>query len=128
MASNEQGEEEFVEPIEESESLPDEEKINQLKTACMGYAYSIVLQVLVFTSTILLQLLTLVVLVLIEFLAPTIPTVTFSPFAVQIGGEGILVTRIVMAAAVGVAAKKLYRINTNGYPEIEITVEGEENG
>ncbi|WP_143067692.1 hypothetical protein [Natrinema salifodinae] len=128
MGSNEQGEEELVDSIDESEHFSNKRRINRLRTACIAYLYSILYQTLVLINAVILQVISIVVLIIIDFLAPTVPTVTFSPLAIQVGGEGLPITITVIIAAAGIAAKRVYQINTSGYPEIEIKKEeGEED-
>ncbi|QRV14236.1 hypothetical protein JMJ58_14970 [Haloterrigena salifodinae] len=128
MGKSEQGDEELVDSIDETDPLPTDQRVSGLKAACVAEGYAILLQVLVFFKTISIQILTIFVLILIDLFAPTVPTVTFSPVALQMGGEGLPVTYAVIATAIAIAAKRLYELNTSGYPETKIKMEGEEDG
>jgi len=79
--------------------------------------YAFLFQALMFATLLFTPIVSLIFLVAIDTFLPTVPVVTFSPIGVQIGGEGIRLTRIVIAAAVVKIGERLWVLNSKEWPE-----------
>lgn len=113
------------EEVESDPTLRNENnKRKRRKMAVIAQIWTIILQVSVLVSISIIPMFSIVLLYAMEWLLPTVPVVTFSPVGVVLAGSGVengvRITRVVMLSAAVVAAKRLYYLNTNGYPTVEL--------
>jgi hypothetical protein len=111
--------------VEEQSILSRREQIEQLKLLIIAHLYLIIYQIVEFLVAAITPLLTIIVLSAIDQLVSPIPVVTISPFGLQLQGNGIPITTFLIAGAVGEMAKRLWRLNSNGWPSAELK-EGDE--
>lgn len=106
-------------------STPDlREEISRRKMAIWALLLGLVIQLLVLVSSLFLPLATIGIVVGLELVTNTLPGITVEPLRFILIPKqpfnGITVTKFVMAGAIAEGARRLYRLNRMGYPEVEL--------
>ncbi|EMA49954.1 MULTISPECIES: hypothetical protein [Halococcus] len=92
-------------------------RLQKARLAAHQQFYAFVFQILLFITMVFVPIATLLFIGLIDTFVPSIPVVAFSPLSIQMGGEGIRVTKFVMASAVVRVGERLWVLNSKGWPE-----------
>lgn len=107
------------EQLREKEFPELQEEHRHLRLAVRNQFLVAVLQLLVLLSATIVPSFSLAILVAIDLLVDQIPVITFSPLGISLRGEGVEVTKVVIPVLISLIAKRIYTLNTKGYPRLE---------
>lgn len=105
------------------EELKEENQL--LRVKIKGVLFSIILQILSVINVIALPLFVVVVFALIDVFVNPIPVITFDPTSVQLQGEGLKITWVIIGIGILTAAKNLITLSTKSYPVPQISEVGD---
>jgi hypothetical protein len=100
---------------------------DDLRSQIRLWTLTVVLQIVIFLSETIVPILTLLLVSAIDFLVGPLLVITTSPLGLQLGGNGISAIVLVQAGAIALLAKRLWRLNSKGSPQVVPSNLGEEN-